>query len=127
MLTQAPSQQISNLATIPPTPHKLPTPIPISPSPTSTPTILNSIIYPGAKTISPNHYQSYDDPQVITAWYKSRIQLLGYTTRSFVTTKTNAHILNKLSASKTGKSILVEISQPNPNAQVKIVVTLDNQ
>lgn len=67
--------------------------------------------------------ESEDDPETITNWYKGKIQEMGLRTKSFVQTRANDAILNKLSGANSDKEINVEISK-NGNSKVKIKVNV---
>lgn len=101
-----------------------PTTTPTS-SPTSAQSSLISFVYPGSKSLGGDSYSSSDDPEVITNWYKEKINSQGYSSKSFVTTKTNDKVLNKLSAAKNNKNILIEISRENKNSESIITILLD--
>src|SRR3990172_11371851 len=72
------------------------------PTPKSTSAVVSSqaFQYPNSVQVrSENNsttYESSDDPNLITNWYKDKIKSLNMNAKSFVTTKTNGNILNKL-------------------------------
>lgn len=75
--------------------------------------------------------ESQDDPDAITQWYKEKIQSLGMNSKSFVTTKTNGNILNKLVGANGTREVQVEITKQNDESTVHITITdktsIDNQ
>jgi len=87
-------------------------------------------IYPNSKQTenSGNTFslQSYDDPGKITDWYKQKIESMGMSAKSFVQTKANDNVLNKLAAASGNKKIDVEIEQKAGEQVVKIKVSLVN-
>lgn len=108
--------------------------LPPSPKPTPSPTakpkdsqvILSEFYYPNASQISGDNkslnLQSGDNPDSITNWYKDKIRSLGMNAKSFVTTKTNDNVLNKLAGAGGGKEIKVEISKKSNETLTKISV-----
>ena len=106
------------------------TPTPKS-SPSSTPAsnsqpAAGDWIYPNSTQLEANKWRSSDDPQVITNWYKSKIEALGMNAKSFVQTNTNGQVLNKLVAANGNSKISVEISKSSADSQTSILVVLDN-
>jgi len=63
---------------------------------------------------------------VITEWYRSRINSLGYNVKSFVKTSANDKVLNKLAAAKSGSEISVEIARDPGSIVTAITVLIDN-
>lgn len=118
--TQAPTITASHSPTI----IVKPTSIPTNP-PTINQNSDESFVYPGSRSMGGNSYTSSDDPDKITNWYKEKINSQGYSSKSFVTTKTNEKVLNKLSAAKNNKNILIEISRANQNSESVITILLD--
>lgn len=70
--------------------------------------------------------ESLDDTQKITDWYKEKIRGMGMNAKSFVQTKANGKVLNKLVGSNGKKEIRVEISKENNQSTVKISVVTIN-
>lgn len=68
------------------------------------------------------NWESDDNPDTITAWYKEKLKSLGYNANSFVVTKANDKILNKLVSDNGTNQIRIEISKENGNSPVKIKV-----
>ncbi len=69
------------------------------------------IAYPNAYAISPNIYESTDDPNTITDWYKNLIKEKNMNTTSFVTTNTNDNIKNVLAASNGDEKLHIEVTK----------------
>lgn len=100
--------------------------------PTPTQTTINSNIldykYPNSQLISSSEYflslESSDNSDVITNWYKEKVNSLGMNVKTFVTTKANDKVLNKLVGADGDKEISVEISKENEASSVKISVTI---
>lgn len=111
-----------------------PTPSPrasslVTPKPlgTSAPQIENTKVlkYPNSVQISQNEstiYESSDDADKITNWYKDKIKSMNMRVKSFVTTKTNGNILNKLVGADGKKEIKVEITKKDDDQKVTITV-----
>jgi len=97
------------------------------PSHTNTSTSLSAWQYPGSFTVSQTNNSlsltSSDNPDTITDWYKSKIQLNGYSTRSFVTTKTNGQVKNVLVGAKDGHEIRIEMEKSSDSQTTTITVT----
>lgn len=91
---------------------------------------LSAFIYPGAKILTQTqtsvNLESFEDPEKITNWYKDKIVSLGMNVKSFVTTKTNDKVLNKLAGADGKREINVEISKDSGTSLVKISVSLKN-
>ena len=68
--------------------------------------------------------ESTDDSDTITNWYKEKIKSAGMNTKSFVTTKTNGNVLNKLVGANGKTQIRVEISKSAGSDTVEITVTV---
>ena len=110
--------------TLPPT--QTPTPKPGSPPSSS----ISAFVYPGAslksQTLASLVLESNDNTDKITDWYKAKIEELGMNVKSFVTTRANDKILNKLSAADGAREINVEISKEQGTSLVVISVGLKN-
>lgn len=85
--------------------------------------------YPNSQTISSSSdsllLNSTDDTDLITNWYKEKIKNEGANVKTFVTTKTNDNVLNKLVGADGEKEIRVEISKEAGESLVKISVTIN--
>jgi hypothetical protein len=117
-----PTIKIINSPTAKPSPTMQPKPtnIPV------TSTDVSSWQYPGSQKTSETIYISAEDPKTITDWYKNKINALGYSAKSFVTTNTNEKVLNKLVAAQNSSEILIEISKNPGDSSTTIKVVLDN-
>lgn len=86
-------------------------------------------IYPNAKQKSTSNnvliLESTDDPRQITEWYKKQITKNGIKTKTFIQTKTNDTVLNKLVGTKNAQSITVIITQTNNNSTTKIEISAE--
>ena len=98
----------------------------VTPAEAPTISVEQIFIYPQSSSIGGYKYTSNDSPEKITEWYKNKINTEGYNSKSFVTTKSNEKVLNKLSASKNSQTILIEISRNDSNSQTEIYILLDN-
>jgi hypothetical protein len=120
-----------------PTQTKSPTLSSSSPSPTTRPSSLPSpvilevgnptrFVYPGATLVETSNtylkYQSFDDPQTITNWYKAKIEEQNLRTTSFVQTSSNGQISNKLIGSNGQVEIEIEIEKQPNNSTVSIIL-----
>lgn len=87
-------------------------------------------IYPNSKQIENTgnalSLESSDDPGKITDWYKQKIESMRMNAKSFVQTKTNENVLNKLAAANGKEKIDIEIEQKAGEQIVKIKVLLNN-
>ena len=103
--------------------------------PTSTPYIkpqvddLGKYRYPGATVIVSSSttlvLESSENPDPITDWYKEVINSDGLNVTSFVVTKTNDNVLNKLVGADGVREIKVEIKKDSGDSMVKIEVAVD--
>lgn len=97
--------------------------------------VFSDLKYPNSESTVSNidsaFYESTDDPDTITNWYKGKIRSFGMNTKSFVQTKTNGNVLNKLAAANGNREINIEITKKNGEPKVKIKVTdalpIDNE
>ena len=112
------------------------TPTPeITPAPSQSPTLvpnktskssISDFIYPDAVVKSQTQttliLESSDDTDKITDWYKDKIEKLGANVKSFVVTRANDKILNKLAGAGNGFEINIEISKDpgDPLAQISL-------
>jgi len=102
-----------------------------TPIPTTTKKVIennnnNDYIYPGSKIISilENSFvlESSDNADEITDWYKEKIKKKGLNVTTFVVTKTNNNVLNKLVGANKDERISVEIEQKTSDSKVTIRV-----
>lgn len=88
---------------------------------------INIYIYPNAKQKSSSNnvliLESTDEPRQITEWYKKQITKNGMKTKTFIQTKTNDNVLNKLVGTNNTQSITVKITQKNNSSTTKIEIT----
>lgn len=121
--------------TVSPTVTPTSTPVPIFPSPTiqqAAPTTSSnqtdsSLIYPNARVVlqtsSEIRLESPDNPDTITPWYKEKIVAMGMNAKSFVTTKTNGNVLNKLVGANGNGEVRVEIERKEGELSTHIFVS----
>lgn len=79
--------------------------------------------YPGSQKTGNNEYTSIEDPDAITNWYKDKIKSMGFSTKSFVTTKTNNNVNNVLSATNGSIEIKVVITKMSGDTTTHIKIT----
>ncbi|MBI2032729.1 MAG: hypothetical protein HYT09_03745 [Candidatus Levybacteria bacterium] len=101
----------------------------VSPTPTTVQQNTYSgsdFIYPGSLVTSSGGntfvMTSSDGSDKITIWYTDRLG--NYSAKSFVRTKSNGNVLNKLSASSGGQKIQVEITQSASSNTTNIKVEI---
>ena len=131
---QEPEETPTSTPTNPPaggstsTPTLAPTNIPAPPKNDQT---LSSFKYPNSSVTSSSQgflkLQSNDSADNITDWYKEKIKGEGMSVTSFVTTKTNDNVLNKLVGADGQKEIRVEIKKSTGSSLVEIEVSLPGQ
>lgn len=101
------------------------TPIPTTASAFS----LGSYAYPGATIVSQSTYsltlESTDSDEAITEWYKEKIGKEGMNVKTFVTTKANDKVLNKLAGADAEREIYVEIKKELGENTVLITVNIE--
>ena len=68
-----------------------------------------------------------DNVDVITDWYKDRIKSRNINVKSFVKTKTNGDVLNKLAGASSDEEVNITIKQNSESSVVNIDVSLDSQ
>lgn len=109
-------------------PTETPTPAPTKSSGAVGLPTLSVFFYPGAtlvaQTASTLSLESSDDTDKITDWYKDKIKNLGVNVKSFVSTRANDKVLNKLVGATNELEISVEISKDPGAGAAKISVTL---
>lgn len=110
------------------TPTKIPTKTPTPTSKSLVNTSLSSFVYPNSVVLesSSNSLEltSQDDPDKITNWYKDKIKATGISVTSFVTTKTNNNVLNKLVGADGKLEVRVEIEKNANEERAHIFVDL---
>ena len=116
-----PVETVVPIPTASPKPH---TPVPTQQlvSPDSS----GSYHYPGSQTVSVSGSVTVlttgDDPEKVTDWYKNKIRSRGMSVTSFVVTKTNNNVFNKLAGASAGKKIEFEIKKAAGDPVVTITV-----
>lgn len=105
---------------VPPTSTSSATPVPKAPA-------LTVYIYPSSKTVSSTssklQLESTASPEVITLWYRKKIDESQFNAKSFAQTNTNGDILNKLTAAKPGEKL--DITIKNDQKTSKVLITVD--
>lgn len=117
-------------ASLPPSPSDSPQLSSPAPSPQAPSSDLDSYRYPSSTIVSSSSdtlmLESQDSSDTVTDWYQDKIQSQGLNTKSFVKTKTNGQVLNKLVAAGGSTKIEVEITQASDQSIVSIRVNLSN-
>jgi hypothetical protein len=80
------------------------------------------IVYPGAKSIGGNIYETDADGDAVYEWYKSELGKRSYQIRNNVRTKANEMFKAILQGVSNSVSIKVMIDQENASAKTKIVI-----
>lgn len=90
------------------------------------PNPLSSYAYPNGERISSGSaqlkYETEDDVETVTNWYKAQIKKLKFNAQSFAATSVNGEDLNKISAAKPGEKIEVTIKKDQTTSNVLITV-----
>ncbi|EKD91305.1 MAG: hypothetical protein ACD_30C00026G0002 [uncultured bacterium] len=127
---QSSPQEIESVPTGQPSINPTPT-VPAIAIPTPSPTLapqnfIGDFVYPNSKKVSGGEnsfvLESNDNPDSITDWYKEKIRNLGMNVKTFVTTKTNGKVLNKLVGAGREGEVIVEISKSAGSGVVEIRV-----
>lgn len=123
----SPTETETNLqnAEIPTEPTSTPTHAQQEVKPTQTSNSSQSITdwqYPGSSG-SEGSYTSPDDPNVITNWYKQKIQSSGMNTTSFVTNNVNGNVNSQLVGSNGNSQIKISITRNNNDTATSIAVS----
>ena len=115
-------QTDTSIPTKTPTPFATNTPKPVS-------TNLSNFQYPNSQVVSSSEtslvLNSTDNSDTITDWYKEKIKGEGMNVTSFVTTKTNDNVLNKLVGADGEREIRVEIKKDPGSSVVNISVVVN--
>ena len=119
------------------TPTPSPTPVPtqeqvasasITPPPQNQLSV-SGFLYPGSKVLVQTqttlNLENFDDTDVITDWYKDKIKGIGANVKSFVITRANDKVLNKLVGANSLVEVSVEISKDSGSSVAKILVSLN--
>jgi hypothetical protein len=64
-----------------------------------------------SQTASELHLKSLEDTDTVTTWYKEKVRAEGMNIKTFVTTKANEKVLNKLSGASANREVRVEITK----------------
>ncbi len=83
---------------------------------------IGNIIYPDSNPVGENTYESTDNPDTITDWYKSIIEGKNMNITSFVTTNTNGNIKNTITAVSESKKLDIEIIKNTEDSKTIIKV-----
>jgi hypothetical protein len=77
--------------------------------------------YPGSVETSDNVYQSSDNVDTVTDWYKAKIRNEGFNVKNFVQTTLNGVTQNKLTGSTADREIQVTIeSSPGQGTVISL-------
>jgi hypothetical protein len=112
---------------ITPTNKPSPTKVPV---PTQSPQTSNILEYkyPNSQIVSSSSnslsLESSDNSDSITKWYKDKINSQGMNVKTYVATKANDKILNKLVGADGYKEISIEISKEDSQSMVNISITI---
>ena len=86
-------------------------------------------IYPGSKVLSQSEkamvLTSNDATEKITSWYERKIQADGINVRSFVKTKTNGNVMNKLVGAKQGAEIEVTVEKKVDETSTRVEISVN--
>ena len=89
---------------------------------------LSDYRYPNSEILSSSEnalsLKSFEDAKTITNWYKEKIVSEGMNVKTFVETKANNNVLNKLVGADGKKEIRVEIKKTTGSSLVEIEVSL---
>ncbi len=97
-----------------------PTSIPTTSPQTNTDS--SDFAYPGSQNKGDNEYESTDNPESITNWYKEKVKAMGFNTKSFVTTKTNDNVNNVLAGASGQTDIKVTITRGSGDTTTHIKI-----
>jgi hypothetical protein len=85
-------------------------------------------IYPGSTEVDSGintiNLSSNDNTDVITGWYEDRIKNLGMNIRTFIKSRANDDVNNKLSASGGKQNISVSVTRKSGDSRVSIKVEI---
>lgn len=98
-----------------------------TPLPTKTlPTRFSGFVYPNSQIVENNNSKillvSSDHPDAITDWYKDKIKDMGMNVTSFVVTKTNDNVENKLVGAMNSDKVTVDIIKSSGSSTISITV-----
>lgn len=112
------------------TPKPTPTLVKSAPTdvPASSPSETNSYQYPNSQVINSSGNSlslvTTDNVDVVTSWYKDKISSEGMNVKSFVTTKANDNVVNKLVVASGEREIRVVIKKNSGESEVYITVSI---
>lgn len=100
--------------------------------PTDAPAIsaseIDSYKYPNAQVVNSSgnslSLATTDNVDVVTSWYKDKISSEGMNVKSFVTTKANDNVVNKLVVASGEREIRVDIEKKSGDINVYITVLI---
>lgn len=111
-----------------------------TPTPTATPYLTPTVPVVSGKTFSSGYkyspsmvvseteskitLRSENNPEDITNWYKEKIRSEGMNIKTFVTTRANDKILNKLAGADSDRELYVEITKNPQDTETLITVSL---
>ena len=91
---------------------------------------IDNFSYPGANiaSMSRSHLSlsTQDNPDDVTNWYKNKIKSYGKSVSSFVTTKTNDNVFNKLVGADSKEELRITIEKKSDSQTVTIQVDLES-
>ena len=90
---------------------------------------IEELVYPNSEVVNKDsntlNLRSFDDAKVITDWYKNVIKGKGFNMTTYVSTKANEKILNKLVGTGAKEKISVEIKRDDTQ-YIEINVSTSN-
>jgi hypothetical protein len=120
-------EEEKNIDYITPTNKPFPTAPPIPNQQSPSVSILD-FKYPNSQIVSSSSnsmsLESSDNSDSITEWYKGKIDSQGMNVKTFVKTKANDKVLNKLIGADGNKEISIEISKDSMASSVNISITI---
>ncbi len=85
------------------------------------------LIYPGSSVSKDEQGVYYlstsDNPDIVTNWYKTQLQIKNYPVKTFVTTRINGKSENKLAVAASDLSIQIVITGDLTSSSIVIKVT----
>lgn len=95
-------------------------------SPLPKPASLEEYTYPNAASLSASSnqlkFETSDSAQVVTDWYKNKINSLNFNAKSVTQSNVNGEVLNKITAAKPGENLEVTIKKDQTTSKVEITV-----
>lgn len=101
-----------------------------SDDPTSTPasdanantTVESGLVYPNSTNTGSNTYQTTDDPDMVTEWYKNQIRSQNYNVKNFVTTVVNGVVENELVGANSSGELRIIITKASDSDFTEIAI-----